>query len=144
MLLYPATDHPDRLHNSWAENAVGYGLTADMMRWYWNQYAQGVSPEDAGAFPLRERMLDGLPPTLVTTAEYDVLRDEGIAYVRRLEEAGVSVTHFHSPDMHHNFSVGPGTVVRFPQSTAALGEIAAWLRLTLRVATHPASVQPAP
>jgi acetyl esterase/lipase len=69
--------------------------------------------------------------TLVATAEYDVLRDEGIAFAEKLEAAGITVTQLHAPDMNHNFPVDPGTVARFPQCYAALTEIARWLRATL-------------
>lgn len=132
MLLYPVTDHPSAMHLSYAENATGYGLDADLMRWFWTQYAPGNSPTDPNTSPLRLPTVPNLPPTLVTTAEYDPLRDEGTAYAEKLLEAGVSVTHMHAPDMHHNFPVHPGTVARFPQSIAALNDIAQWLRETLR------------
>lgn len=131
LLLYPVTDHPSHEHRSYQENATGYGLEAAVMRWFWQQYAPGVAADDASASPLREAVLPALPPTLVATAEYDVLRDEGIAYARKLELAGVQVAHLHAPDMHHNFPVHPATVARFPQCRAALAQIADWLRGTL-------------
>jgi acetyl esterase len=131
MLLYPVTDHPDAGHASYVENASGQGLEASLMRWFWRQYAPGVAPHDASASPLREPSLPALPPTLVATAGHDPLRDEGIAYARRLRSAGVEVTHLHAPDMHHNFPVHPGTVARFPQCDEALRAVAAWLRAAL-------------
>jgi acetyl esterase len=131
LLLYPITDSPGAGHGSYLENATGYGLEANMMRWYWQQYAPRVSPDDPDVSPLQLHKLPALPPTLLATAEYDVLRDEGLAYARKLEEAGVVVTRLHSPDMHHNFPVHPGTVARFPQGDAALAHIAGWLRATL-------------
>jgi acetyl esterase len=131
LLLYPVTDFPQAGHGSYIENATGYGLEANTMRWFWQQYAPGVSPADPDMSPLQLHKLPALPPTLVTTAEYDVLRDEGLAYARKLEAAGVAVTHLHAPDMHHNFPVHPATVARFPQCDAALVHIAAWLRATL-------------
>jgi acetyl esterase len=39
----------------------------------------------------------------VITAEYDPLRDEGIAYAKRLQADGVRVTHWHYEDMFHDF-----------------------------------------
>jgi acetyl esterase len=131
LLLYPVTDSPQAGHGSYIENATGYGLEANIMRWFWQQYAPGVSPADADVSPLQLHKLPALPPTMVTTAEYDVLRDEGLAYAQKLEAAGVAVTHLHAPDMHHNFPVHPGTVARFPQCNAALAQIAGWLRVTL-------------
>jgi acetyl esterase len=131
LLLYPVTDSPQAGHPSYIENATGYGLEANLMRWFWRQYAPGVSPNDPDVSPLQLHKLPALPPTLVTTAEYDVLRDEGLAYAQKLAAAGVAVTHQHAPDMHHNFPVHPATVARFPQCDAALTHIAGWLRATL-------------
>ncbi len=133
LLLYPVTDHPSANHPSYTENATGYGLEANLMRWMWEQYAPGASPDDPDVSPLRLQALPPLPPTLVATAEYDVLRDDGSAYAVKLGAAGVGVTHMHAPDMHHNFPVHPATVARFPQSDAALTRIADWLRATLAV-----------
>jgi acetyl esterase len=134
MLLYPVTDHPAGAHASYADNATGYGLEAASMRWFWQQYAPGASPDNADLAPLRQAQFPSLPPTLVATTEYDVLRDEGIAYAARLAQAGVLVTHLHAADMQHNFPATPGTVMRFPQSEATLEEIAAWLRAVLEKA----------
>jgi acetyl esterase len=132
-LLYPVTDHPSGVHPSFAENATDYGLEASGMVWYWNQYlGNDASPDDPEVSPLRAALPEGLPPTLVATAQYDVLRDEGIAYARKLEAAGVAVTHMHAADMHHDFPVSPGTVARFPQSRQAVDEIAAFLRGALQ------------
>ena len=138
LLLYPVTDHPSHNHRSYQENATGYGLEAVVMRWYWQQYAPGVAADNPDASPLRGAPLAAapMPATLVTTAEYDVLRDEGIAYATKLERAGTHVSHLHAPDMHHNFPVHPATVVRFPQCQAALAQIAGWLRTALEVAVQ--------
>jgi acetyl esterase len=128
MLLYPVADHPGGGHRSYVENASGFGLDAALMRWFWQQYAPSLSADDPLVSPIRCGKLPALPPTLVATAGYDVLRDEGIAYAEKLHRAGVAVTLMHTPDMHHNFPVHPGTVARFPQCDEALTEIAAWLR----------------
>jgi acetyl esterase len=130
MLLYPVTDHPSAGHRSYVENATGYGLEAERMLWFWEQYAAGISPDDPGISPLRIENVPALPPTLVATAEYDVLRDEGIAYAEKLSAAGIPVTPLHSPDMSHNFPVTPNLVGRFPQCRETLSEIAGWLRDT--------------
>jgi acetyl esterase len=141
MLLYPVTDHPSANHPSYAENSTGYGLEAEAMRWFWNQYAPGISPDNSDISPLRLTNVPVLPPTLVATAEYDVLRDEGIAYAKKLQEAGVTVKHLPSPDMNHNFPVGLDMVVRFPQCKTTLNEIADWLRVTLTaISTYKISI----
>ncbi len=128
LLLYPVTDRPSSQHASYIENASGFGLDAELMHWFWKQYAASASPDDPAVSPLRIETVPALPATLVATAEYDPLRDEGIAYAEKLASAGVAVTHMHAPDMHHNFPVHPGTVGRFPQSVAALSEFGGWLQ----------------
>jgi acetyl esterase len=136
MLLYPVTDHPNNAnHPSYTKNSTSYGLEAEAMRWFWKQYATGISPDDPGISPLRLENVPALPRTLVATAEYDVLRDEGIAYTEKLRVAGVAVTHLHSPDMNHNFPVGLDMVARFPQCDDTHNAIADWLRVTLTAAT---------
>jgi acetyl esterase len=131
LLLYPVMDHPSAGHASYVERGTGCGLEASLMEWFWNLYAAGVAPDDPEISPLRASTLPALPPTLVATAEYDPLRDEGVAYAEKLQAAGVAVTHIHAGDMHHNFPVHPGTVMRFSQSVKALNEIAAWLKIAL-------------
>jgi acetyl esterase len=131
LLLFPVTDHPSGKHPSYTENATGYGLDANLMNWLWQQYAPGVSPDEPDVSLLRLKQVPALPPAFVATAEYDPLRDEGIAYAEKLRAAGIKVTHFHAPDMHHNFLVHPGTVARFPQCHAALADVASWLKTAL-------------
>ena len=102
------------------------------MNWFWKQYAPDVSPGDPNVSPLQLQTVPALPPTLVATAEYDVLRDEGIAYAEKLAKSGIAVTHLHAPDINHNFVAFAGTVGRFPQCDATLSAIAHWIRVELR------------
>jgi acetyl esterase len=78
LLLYPVTDYHTPGTPSYQENAEGYGLTRDTMKWFWDHYlsdpSEGAHPH---ASPLRAPDLSGLPPALLVTAEYDPLRDEG-------------------------------------------------------------------
>ena len=105
ILIYPTVDMLDD-SPSMSENATGYGLTRDMFAWYVSHYQP--DPEDWRASPLRADSLEGLPPTLVITAEYDVLRDQGIAYAEALRAAGVEVEHKNFEGLIHAFfHLGP-------------------------------------
>ena len=125
LLVYPVTNYGyDTV--SYQENADGYLLTKDAMVWFWNHYlrsaADGNNPQ---ASPLRAQNLRDLPPALVITAEFDPLRDEGEAYARRLQEAGVPVTLKRYDGMIHGF-FSLGKV--FPQGQQAIQEAADGLR----------------
>jgi len=92
LLVYPVTDYDDD-RPSLHEFADGYFLTRAMMKYFWAHYV--ASPEEGRsphASPLNAKNLGGLPPAMVITAECDPIRDQGEAYARRLEEAGVPVT----------------------------------------------------
>ena len=94
VLFYPVTDASFDTP-SYHEFATGYFLRRDAMQWFWDQYTTDSAQRmEATASPLRAtgRQLASLPPTLVITAEADVLRDEGEAFASRLREAGVPVT----------------------------------------------------
>jgi acetyl esterase len=93
---------------SYNEFAKDRFLTKNMMKWFWDHYTAG--PEQRNeiyASPLSADIaeLEGLPPTLVQTAENDVLRDEGEAYARKLNEAGVAVSLVRYQGMIHDYGL---------------------------------------
>lgn len=89
LLFYPVM-WPNFETASYQLFADGYGLTRQDMRWFWSQYlGDAPGPLSPYAAPLAAEDLAGLPPALVVTAEYDVLRDEGELFARRLTESGV-------------------------------------------------------
>ena len=103
VLIYPVTNHAFDTP-SYRENATGYVLTRDGMRWFWNHYlARPEQGKEPYASPLLAPSLAGLPSALVLTAECDPLRDEGEAYAARLRDAGVPVTLTRYPGMFHGF-----------------------------------------
>ena len=125
ILIYPVTDH-NLDTPSYHENATGYVLTRETMRWFWRHYLvreeQGQEPL---ASPLRAASLAGLPPALVITAACDPLRDEGEAYAARLRDAGVPVTLTRYDGMFHGFI----RMTRFlDKARAAVDEVAGSLR----------------
>jgi acetyl esterase len=89
LLVYPVTDHEFE-RPSMVDNATGYFLEADTMRWFYEHYAR--DPGDCADWrmsPLRAPEVAGLAPATVLTAEFDPLRDQGEAYGERLRAAGV-------------------------------------------------------
>jgi acetyl esterase/lipase len=90
LLLSPVTND-DMTQGSYVENAEGYVLTASLMTWFWDHYADPADRSHPKASPLRARDLSGLPPAFVVTCQFDPLRDEGVAYANALAAAGVAV-----------------------------------------------------
>ncbi|OBK27116.1 steroid monooxygenase [Mycobacterium asiaticum] len=91
-LLTPVVD-TDQTRGSYVENADGYGLTAPLMRWFFDHYADPQVRDDPRIAPLRAPDLSGLPPAIVVSAEFDPLRDEGDEYAKALAAAGVPTQH---------------------------------------------------
>ncbi len=124
LLLYPAVDMAGvrPAHQRFTE---GYVLTNQTMRWFIDHYIQDAAHAlDWRASPLRALTLAGVAPAFVMTCGHDPLVDEGIAYARRLEEEGVSVSHLHVADqMHAYLTMGrfiPTADLTLRQSAAAL------------------------
>jgi acetyl esterase len=125
LLIYPILNH-DLDTPSYLENADGYLLTRDTMRWFWQCYLRRAEDgRDPYASPLRAEDLRGLAPALVITAEYDPLRDEGEAYAARLRDAGVPVALTRYDGMIHAFF---RRTELFDQARVAMQEVADALR----------------
>jgi acetyl esterase len=89
---------------SYEEFAMGPGLTRADMQWYWQQYAGAdAQHDDYRIAPNRATSLAGLPPTFVTTAGLDPLRDEGRAHAAALRNAGIHVSHEEFATLPHGF-----------------------------------------
>ena len=106
LLVYPVTDLTGSLP-SYIENAAGPALTSQGMAWFVRHYAGG-DPDvltDPRLSPLfaDDEAVAGSPPTMVITAEYDPLRDEGDAYAARLASLGVPTSHVRFGGMYHGF-----------------------------------------
>lgn len=119
--IYPAFE-PELGTDSASAFASGYYLETATMRWYWDLYAP------SGVDPIVEVDLTGVAPALVVTAGFDPLRDDGRAYVRALEAAGVEANLAEYPGQIHGF-------VRFtallPQALDALDRVGRFLRTRL-------------
>jgi acetyl esterase len=127
VLIYPAID-PMTAAESYDE--VGsYGLDRASMKLAWETFV----PDPALRFgpdvaPLAVADLAGLPPTLVITAEYDALRDEGADYADALVAAGVPVVHTRYMGVNHGFARKLATI---DAARTAADQIASALRAAL-------------
>ncbi|MFJ3448722.1 alpha/beta hydrolase fold domain-containing protein [Pseudomonas sichuanensis] len=132
-LLWPVTD-ANFNNASYNQFAEGHFLTRNMMQWFWNSYTTDPRQrDDIHASPLRASLeqLKGLPPALVQTAEMDVLRDEGEAYARKLDAAGVPVTAVRYNGMIHDYGL-LNVLSTVPAVRSAMDQAAQALRTHLQ------------
>ncbi len=127
LLFYPVVDLAQE-RPSYMRNVDGLPLTADSMRWFAMQYLSGADPADWRISPIAAD-LAGLPPAFLLTAGYDPLCDEGFAYAKALDAAGVLTTHLHMPNQIHGF-LTMGRVIR--AANAALDTAGSVLRQSWR------------
>lgn len=114
VLFYAATNGSALDTPSYREfGGTDYNLPAADVRWFMQHYMPDpMDWNDPAASPLLAEDLGGLPPALVVTAEFDVLRDEGEAYAQRMESAGVQVRLMRCNGMVHGFLSMIGMVKR--------------------------------
>jgi acetyl esterase/lipase len=86
---------------------------------------EGADLADPRISPLRALNFAGLPATVIHTAEFDPMRDEGNAYARKLLAAGVTVEHVCHAGMIHGFHAF-GAVL--PQARLVLSQIGEQIR----------------
>jgi acetyl esterase len=125
LLIYPGTEMSCGFpsHETFGKD---YRLTRELIAWFYGHYfSSGDDTAHWRASPLNADNFSGLPAAFVVSAGYDPLQDEGEAYAKKLEQAGVPVTHSHYPGMMHGFITMPGAI---DQAQAALSECAAQLR----------------
>ncbi len=128
ILFWPVTDanFETRSYKQFGKDRF---LTASLMKWMFDNYTADLKQrKEAYHSPLQASpgQLKGLPPALIQVAENDILRDEGEAYGRKLDEAGVPVTLMRYDGMIHDFGLLnalaelPATRSLFVQAAAEL------------------------
>ena len=133
VLFWPVTN-ANFENTSYDQYANDHFLTKNMMKWFWDAYTTDPKQrQEVYASPLlaTTEQLKGLPPTLVQTAEKDVLRDEGEAYARKLDAAGVNVVATRYNGMIHDFGL-LNVLADLPATRAALHQASEELKLRLR------------
>ncbi len=133
ILLWPVTN-ANFENASYDQFGKDHFLSRSMMRWFWDAYT--TNPKERNeitASPLlaTTAQLQGLPPTLIQTAENDVLRDEGEAYGRKLDAAGVNVTVVRYNGMIHDFGL-LNALSQVPAVKTALRQVGGELQLRLK------------
>ena len=126
LLVYPVVD-AGMDTASYREHGEFPLLTADAVAFCWRTYVGDTDlarADEPDASPLRATDLAGAPPAYVAVAGHDVLHDEGVAYARALEAAGVPVTLRDYDDMAHGFIRWGGAVDRTRELVSELGAFA--------------------
>ncbi|GAA3540712.1 alpha/beta hydrolase [Nocardioides daeguensis] len=123
-LVYPFLD-PTASFDSYLTAADGFA--PEEAAWYWQQYAATPADlRDPDLAPLLSDALAGLPPTLVTTAEHDPLRDEGEHLVLLLAEAGVEVVGTRYLGQVHGYWRHTDV---FDAAEPTMWQVAGWMRM---------------
>jgi acetyl esterase len=107
ILMWPVT-HAAFDTESWIQYGADRFLTAPLMKWMYDNYTTDeAARKSIYISPLNATLeqLKGLPPALIQVAQADILRDEGEAYGRKLDEAGVPVTTIRYNGMIHDFGL---------------------------------------
>jgi acetyl esterase len=129
VLLYPATAWYDPPTPSYLEFANDHNLTRDSLIWFWEQYLETrEQATEPYAAPLNAPDLQRLPETFIIVAGYDPLRDEGIAFGNKLQQAGVPVTLVTYDGMIHGFISFLGIL---DDAKKAIAQICEWLNKVL-------------
>jgi acetyl esterase len=128
-LIYPPIRPPaDPPEGPDPGTGAEHGLAIGAMAFYWSCYLGAADPQDQDVCPDRAASLAGLPPTLLLTAEYDVLRDEAEGYGHALAAAGVPVVVTRYLGMPHAFF---RRLAVYDAARAAVDQVAAATREAL-------------
>ncbi|MGH7937768.1 MAG: alpha/beta hydrolase, partial [Bryobacteraceae bacterium] len=133
VMLWPVTDANFETE-SYHEYADGYFLSRAMMMWFWDAYVPDHSQRrEIYASPLRAtaEQVKRLPPSLIQVAGNDVLREEGLAYARKLDGTGVDVTAVRYENLIHDYGL-LNAISQVPAVRDALHQVAEMLKRYLK------------
>ncbi|AJC48915.1 alpha/beta hydrolase fold domain-containing protein [Allofrancisella guangzhouensis] len=104
VILYPSVDLSHMPTKSLEDFASGYILTKAKTMWYSELYVpDNVDKQSPEISPFYIKKLEGMPRTLVITAGFDPLKDEGLLFAERLIRHNVEVQHYHFDSLVHGF-----------------------------------------
>jgi acetyl esterase len=122
VLIYPVVDSDLTTEHYAQYQETHFILNTPDMAWFWGHYAPNAADRlHADASPLRAESLAGLPPAFLLVAGNDPLLEEGLAYGRRLEEAGVPVQVVRYDDQIHAFFTLPNLIEAGNRAIAEAG-----------------------
>lgn len=125
LLIYPCVDVASETQ-SMTTYAEAFPLSRAMMDWFMGHYmGPDADPADPRLSPIRQGDLSGLAPAVVVTAGFDPLVDQGEAYAKRLQAAGVPVVYRCYDGLAHGFTAFTGVI---PCADVACREIAGLVR----------------
>lgn len=131
VLICPWVDMALTETESYTYFGKGLWLSTENMHWYRDHYLQNIEQSKSTmASPIFIDYLSDLPPALIITAEFDVLRSEGEEYASKLERAGVEVKCSRYNGMLHDFVTLPGL---FDKALDAINEICSELNKVFNV-----------
>jgi acetyl esterase len=126
VLIYPSTNINQLNTKSWSYFGMDYNLTRENSEKFISLYTPRLEDRKSEyASPLLSQNFNGLPNTLIITAEFDPLRDEGEAYGNKLKEADVDVICKRYKGVTHGF-ISMGNITG--KSDEALNEISTYLK----------------
>jgi acetyl esterase len=122
-LIYPVTNLADMNTASYRNFSEGYLLTRSDMQAFISLYTPDKKDRlNPYASPMLASNFSNLPPALVITAQFDVLRDEGEAYANALERAGVHVRTRRYGGVIHGFMTGDRFLSQADDATSAIAD----------------------
>ena len=125
LMIYPATDLVTEFPSAMTYGET-YPLSTDTMQWFMQQYLpEEFDRANVLLSPAQETRLEGLPPAIIATAGFDPLVDDGAAYAKKLEEAGVPVTFKCYDSLAHGFTAFTAVA---PAAREACLEVAGMVR----------------
>lgn len=106
VLIYPVTDSTCTSQSALEFKQVPV-FSSYANKSMWQAYLGELDRNNLPAYasPLRRENMQGLPPAYIETAEFDPLRDEGIAYAERLQAAGVVVELHNTKGTVHGYDI---------------------------------------
>ena len=134
MPLYPEAKMPFDTPAGVENVSGGYVDTAGVLLFVWSLLPQGIDYSQPYITPLNAKDFSNLPKTLLVTCGFDMLRDVGHAYARKLAETENDIVYVHYPDLPHGIIQ---MTMHSERCLTATNEIAGLLGERLQIAATP-------